>query len=41
MRDDPTIEVFVPDAEFQSMMSDAEKKNQKTRARMREIEKSF
>jgi serine/threonine protein kinase/tetratricopeptide (TPR) repeat protein len=39
--DDPTLEVFKRDVEFQHMMSDAEKKNEKTRTQIREIEKNF
>jgi len=41
MRDDPTIDVFAPDAEFQGMMSAAETKVEATRGRLREIEKSL
>jgi hypothetical protein len=41
MRDDPSVGLFAPDAEFQIMMSDFEKKNEVTRARINEIEKSF
>ena len=40
MRDDPSMAPFVPDVEFQTMMSDFEKKNEVTRARIREIEKN-
>jgi serine/threonine protein kinase/tetratricopeptide (TPR) repeat protein len=38
--DDPTLEVFERDAEFQNMMSDIDKKNEKTRTRILEIEKN-
>ena len=41
MRDDPTINVFVSDNEFQGMMSAAEKKAEATRRRIEDIEKSF
>jgi non-specific serine/threonine protein kinase len=40
MREDPSMAPFVPDVEFQTMMSDLEKKNEVTRARIREIEKN-
>jgi hypothetical protein len=41
MRDDPSVGPFAPDAEFQRMMSDFEKKNEVRRARIHEIEKNF
>lgn len=41
MRDDPSTDVFADDAEFRQMMSDVEKENEKTRARIREIENKF
>jgi serine/threonine protein kinase/tetratricopeptide (TPR) repeat protein len=39
--DDPTLEVFERDTEFQNMMSDVEKNNEKTRTRILEIEKNY
>jgi hypothetical protein len=40
MRDDPSMAPFAADGEFQTMMSDSEKKNAVTGARIREIEKN-
>jgi tetratricopeptide (TPR) repeat protein len=40
LRDDYIWDMFMPDAEFQNMIIDFDKKNQINRARIREIEKS-
>ena len=41
MNDDPTLGVFWPDPEFQRMVSENEKRYEKMRTRIREIDKSL
>ena len=41
MNDDPTLGVFGPDPEFQRMLSENEKRYEKMRTRIREIDKSL
>ena len=41
LRDDRSLELFAPDIEFQTMISDFDRKNEFYRARIREIDRTF
>ncbi|MEY2609281.1 MAG: hypothetical protein QOH31_7178, partial [Verrucomicrobiota bacterium] len=41
MRDDPRLDLFAADADFQIMVADFEKQSEVTRAEIREIEENF